>query len=301
MKIPRAGYGLLAAALFGASTPLAKLSIQGIQPLMLAGLLYLGSGVGLMIAISFIGVSKFKELKLSELGRSEILYLLGAIVFGGMLAPVLLMIGLTRVAGAIASLLLNLEGALTALIACLVFHERYERRLVIGLIFIVSGGIVLASAGQNNFQGSLTGILFIAGACASWAIDNNFTNQVKSIDAPILAAVKGLSSGIVNVTLALIVGQTFPTIGKTAVAAAIGFVGYGLSLVFFILSLRRIGAARTSAYFSTAPFVGAALSLAFLHEPMHLRLGIAGALMAVGVYLHLTETPLSPEVNRLVD
>jgi drug/metabolite transporter (DMT)-like permease len=289
MKLSRAGYGLLAAVLFGASTPMAKLSIQGIQPLMLAGLLYLGSGVGLMITVSIIGIGKFKELKLSELSRREASFFLGAIVFGGMIAPVLLMVGLTRVDGAIASLLLNLEGALTALIACVVFHEKYGRRLVIGLIFIVFGGVILASTGQDKFQGSLTGILFIAGACASWAIDNNFTNQVRSIDAPVLAAIKGLTSGIVNVGLAMIIGQTFPTLGKTAAAAAIGFVGYGLSLVFFILSLRRIGAARTSAYFSTAPFVGAAISLVILHEPMHLRIGIAGALMAIGVYLHLTE------------
>jgi drug/metabolite transporter (DMT)-like permease len=289
MKLPRAGYGLLAAALFGASTPMAKLAIAGIQPLMLAGLLYLGSGVGLMIAICFIGIGKFKELKLSELKRSEALYFLGAILFGGMIAPVLLMVGLTRVEGAIASLLLNLEGALTALIACMVFHERYGRRLVVGLVFIVFGGIVLGSSGDLRFQGTLSGILCIAGACGCWAIDNNFTNQVRSIEAPVLAGIKGLSSGIVNVSLALIIGQSFPTIGKTAAAAGIGFVGYGLSLVFFILSLRRIGAARTSAYFSTAPFVGAALSLAILHEPFQLRIGIAGALMAVGVYLHLTE------------
>jgi drug/metabolite transporter (DMT)-like permease len=289
MKLPRAGYGLLAAALFGASTPMAKLAIAGIQPLMLAGLLYLGSGVGLMIAICFIGIGKFNELKLSELKRNEALYFLGAIFFGGTIAPVLLMVGLTRVDGAIASLLLNLEGALTALIACLVFHERYGRRLVVGLVFIVCGGIVLGSSGDVQFQASLSGILFIAGACASWAIDNNFTNQVRSIEAPVLAAIKGLTSGIVNVSLALIIGQSFPTIGKTAAAAGIGFVGYGLSLVFFILSLRRIGAARTSAYFSTAPFVGAALSLAILHEPFQLRIGIAGVLMAVGVYLHLTE------------
>jgi drug/metabolite transporter (DMT)-like permease len=293
MKLPRAGYGLLAAALFGASTPMAKLAIAGIQPLMLAGLLYLGSGVGLTIAIALIGIGKFKKLKLSQLKRDEALYLVGAIFFGGIIAPVLLMVGLTRVEGAIASLLLNLEGALTALIACLVFHERYGRRLVVGLVFIVCGGIVLGSSGGVRFQGSLFGILFIAGACASWAIDNNFTNQVRSIEAPVLAAIKGLASGIVNVSLALIIGQSFPTIGKTAAAAGIGFVGYGLSLVFFILSLRKIGAARTSAYFSTAPFVGAAISLALLHEPMHLRLGIAGALMAVGVYLHLTETPPS--------
>lgn len=289
MKTSQAGCALLAAVLFGASTPLAKLSIQGIQPLMLAGLLYLGSGVGLMIAVSIIGIGQFKELKLSQLSRREASFFLGAIVFGGMIAPVLLMAGLTRVDGAIASLLLNLEGALTALIACVVFHETYGPRLVVGLLFIVGGGLILASTSQASFQGSLTGILLIAGACVAWALDNNFTNQVRSIDAPILAGIKGLTAGLVNVSLALIIGQTFPTLAMTAFAATIGFVGYGLSLVFFILSLRRIGAARTSAYFSTAPFVGAAISLAFLHEPMHVRIGMAGALMAVGVYLHLTE------------
>jgi drug/metabolite transporter (DMT)-like permease len=294
MNISKAGYGLLAALLFGASTPLAKISGKHVEPIMLAGLLYLGSGVGLMIAIAIFGLERFKWFKLGDLTRGQATYLGGAIFFGGMLAPILLMSGLTRVDGSTASLLLNLEGALTALIACMVFHERYGTRLKIGLVFIVAGGVALTLQEKGNLTFTWLGTFFIAAACACWALDNNFTKQVAFIEAPVLAALKGLAAGVVNVCLALVVGQRLPAAGQIAISASIGFIGYGLSLVFFILSLRRIGTARTSAYFSTAPFVGAILSLAILREQLGLRMAIAGGLMAVGVYLHLTEDSTNP-------
>jgi drug/metabolite transporter (DMT)-like permease len=289
MKVSNASYGLLAALLFGASTPLAKISGKHVEPIMLAGLLYLGSGVGLMIALSILGLHKFKAFKLRDLTRAQATYLGGAIFFGGMLAPVLLMSGLARVDGSTTSLLLNLEGALTALIACVFFRERYGTRLKIGLAFIVAGGIALTLEQKDHITFTWLGIVFIAAACACWALDNNFTKQVAFIEAPVLAALKGLTAGVVNVCLATIVGQHLPSIGQIGISAAIGFIGYGLSLVFFIHSLRRIGTARTSAYFSTAPFVGALLSLAILREQLGLRMAIAGCLMAIGVYLHLTE------------
>jgi drug/metabolite transporter (DMT)-like permease len=294
MNVPKAGYGLLAALLFGASTPLAKISGTHVEPIMLAGLLYIGSGVGLMVAIAIFGSERFNGFKLGDLTRGQAMYLVGAIFFGGMLAPVLLMSGLTRVDGSTASLLLNLEGALTALIACMVFHERYGTRLKIGLVFIVAGGVALTLQQMGNLKFTWLGIFFIAAACACWALDNNFTKQVAFIEAPFLAALKGLAAGVVNVFLALVVGQRLPAAGQIAISASIGFIGYGLSLVFFILSLGRIGTARTSAYFSTAPFVGAILSLAILREQLGLRMAIAGCLMAIGVYLHLTEDAAPP-------
>jgi drug/metabolite transporter (DMT)-like permease len=294
MNLSKAAYGFLAALLFGASTPLAKISGKHVEPIMLAGLLYLGSGVGLMIAIAVSGLDRFKGLRLRDLTRSQALYLGGAIFFGGMLAPILLMSGLTGVDGSTASLLLNLEGALTALIACMIFHERYGTRLRIGLVFIVAGGVALTLEQRAHVTFTWLGIFFIAAACACWALDNNFTKQVAFIEAPVLAALKGLTAGLVNVCLAIAVGQRLPSAAQIAISASIGFIGYGLSLVFFILSLRRIGTARTSAYFSTAPFVGAILSLAILREQLGLRMAIAGCLMAIGVFLHLTEDSTHP-------
>ncbi len=289
MKLSQASYGLLAALLFGISTPLAKITGQHIDPIMLAGLLYLGSGVGLMISVTVVGIGRFKGLKLGGLNRKQIAFLIGAILFGGVIAPVFLMWGLKKVDGSTASLLLNLEGALTALVACVFFHERYGRRLKIGLVFIIIGGFVLALSHETRVSINWIGMVLIGAACACWALDNNFTKQVDFLDAPILAALKGLTAGIVNVLLAVLVGQRLPGIGLIGISASIGFVGYGLSLVCFILSLRNIGAARTSAYFSTAPFVGAVLSLLILREPLGSKMVAAGALMAIGVYLHLTE------------
>ena len=291
MKLPKAGFGLIAALLFGLSTPLAKLAIRDIDALLLAGLLYLGSGVGLALVIAGRKIAGFQNSLVTEGKKHEMRYLTGAIIFGGLLAPVLLMAGLSRTDASTSSLLLNLEGALTALLACVAFQERYGKRLVIGLGFILGGGGILAWGHENAFSGNWAGVLLIAGACCGWAIDNNFTKQVNSMDATSLAALKGLVSGLVNVSLALLIGQRLPGPGRVAGAAAIGFVGYGLSLVCFILSLRSIGTARTSAYFSTAPFVGAAASLVLLRERLGWAMLAAGLLMAVGVYLHLTEKP----------
>jgi threonine/homoserine efflux transporter RhtA len=199
------------------------------------------------------------------------------------------MVGLHKTKSSTASLLLNLETAFTVAIACLIFRERYARRLVLGFVLLLVGGGILSFSG-NQFGGDALGMVAIAGACVGWAIDNNLTKYVGSLDATVLAALKGVIAGIVNVTLALSLGQQLPSAAVIGSSLAIGFVGYGLSLVLFILSLRKIGAARTSAYFSTAPFAGAAIAIILLHEPITWVLGISGILMAIGVYLHLTET-----------
>jgi drug/metabolite transporter (DMT)-like permease len=290
MKFSKASFALGAAFLFGASTPAAKLLIADINPLMIAGLLYLGSGIGLtlwMLGRSLLKFSSFPALKFEK--PNEKFYLSGAILFGGIVAPALLMIGLHKTSSATTSLLLNLESAFTVAVACLVFHEHYGKRLIFGFILLLAGGSFLALSDHDGFGGDWIGLLAIAGACAGWAIDNNLTKQVGSLDATLLAALKGIVAGVVNVGLALSLGQKLPLSLYVTGAACIGFVGYGLSLVLFIFSLRKIGAARTSAYFATAPFVGAALSILLLHEAFGWPLAVAGLLMAIGVYLHLTE------------
>ena len=278
-------HALLAAALFGASTPLAKLLIGDVSPLLLAGLLYLGSGLGLASA----RLIRDRGWKSSELTRAEWPWLLGAIFFGGMLGPVALMFGLTQTSGSTASLLLNLEAVLTAGIAWVVFKENADRRIVLGMVVIVAGGVVLSWPTDQGGTPSWFGPLAVALACLCWAIDNNLTRKVSASDAFFIAATKGMIAGAVNTGLALSLGAVLPSIGTTLVTMSVGLAGYGFSLVFFVLALRGLGTARTGAYFSTAPFIGAAVSLAVLGESTSLAFWLAAGLMGCGVWLHLTE------------
>lgn len=278
-------YALLAAALFGASTPFAKQLLGGIHPVLLAALLYLGSGLGLGV----IRLIRDQTWQPSGIARAEWPWLLGAIFFGGVLGPVALMFGLTRISGSTASLLLNLESVLTAVLAWVAFKENADRRIVLGMLAIVAGGVVLSwpVAGSGGSDG--LGQAAIAAACLCWAIDNNLTRKVSASDALFIASSKGLIAGVVNTLLALGLGVALPVISVTMTAMSLGLFGYGMSLVLFVLALRGLGAARTGAYFSTAPFIGAAVSLLLLGESAAPAFWFAAALMGVGVWLHLTE------------
>ena len=278
-------YALVAAALFGTSTPFAKMLLGEISPLMLGGLLYLGSGVGLVL----LRLVRDRGWQRSGLQRLDWPWLLGAIMFGGMLAPVLLLIGLNVVSGATASLLLNLEAVMTALIAWLVFRENTDGRVVLGMLAIVAGGVILSwPAALDNGQNWI-GSVAVAAACCCWAIDNNLTRKVSASDALFIAGVKGMVAGIVNCALAVLLGQSWPGSVLMSAAAVVGLFGYGFSLVFFVLALRGLGTARTGAYFSTAPFIGAAASVVLLGDATGPRFWLTAGLMAVGVTLHLTE------------
>jgi drug/metabolite transporter (DMT)-like permease len=187
-------------------------------------------------------------------------------------------------------LLLTLEGVFTALIAWNVFREPFNRRIGLGMVAIFIGAVTLGLSGPSGGAG-LSGVVAVAAACLCWAIDNNCTSRIAHVDAPTLAMIKGLVAGSVNVALGLAVGNGLPGIGAIAAAGAVGLVGYGLSLILFVLALREVGAARTGAYFSTAPFLGALLGVVALRERVTPTLIVAGLLMAFGIYLHLTESP----------
>ena len=276
---------LSAAILFGGSTPFAKQLVGDISPLLLAGLLYLGSGTGLV----FFRLIKDKGWRSSGLIKKEWLWLMGAIGFGGILGPILLMIGLLQTSAATTSLLLNFESVLTAILAWVLFKESTDRRIIFGMFLIVIGGVILAwpnDVTQQNWHGSLA----IAAACLCWAIDNNLTRSISASDALFIASTKGLVAGIVNVSLALAIGLLFPALPKVTYALLVGFLGYGVSFVLFVLALRGLGTARTGAYFSTAPFIGAAIAIVFFHEPTSMTFWIAALLMGIGVWIHLTES-----------
>jgi drug/metabolite transporter (DMT)-like permease len=274
---------LLAAALFGAGTPLAKLLLAQTSPWLLAALLYLGSGLGLFL------LRRLRGSPSVGLPRGEWKWLAGAVVAGGMLAPVLLMVGLSGMPASGASLLLNAEGVLTALIAWFVFRGNFDRRIALGMLAIVAGGVVLSWPARAGLV-ALWPALAVVGACLAWGVDNNLTRKVSLSDASFIAMVKGLAAGATNLVLALLLGAAWPAVPVVLAAAALGFASYGASLALFVLGLRHLGTARTGAYFSVAPFVGAALAVLALGEPVTVPLAIAGALMAGGIWLHLTES-----------
>lgn len=281
LRQPGVPAALGAALLFGVSTPLAKLLLSSVGPWLLAGLLYLGSGIGLTLyRIS----SRFPPLNMT---RSEMPWFAGAVIAGGMIGPVLLMAGLSGMPASAASLLLNAEGVFTALLAWFVFRENFDRRIALGMLAIIAGAIVLSWQGEARLTG-LWPSLAVLGACLAWGLDNNLTRKVSLSDATWIAAVKGLVAGSVNLALAFILGAALPPLPNLAGALVVGFLAYGVSLALFVVGLRHLGTARTGAYFSVAPFIGAVLAV-ILGEPVTLQLLVAAALMAIGIWLHLTE------------
>jgi drug/metabolite transporter (DMT)-like permease len=283
-----AGLALLSALLFGASTPLAKVLLRDIDPWMLAGLLYLGSGLGLIAMRALVRVLGSGARSEAAIRGGGWMWLALAILCGGIIAPVLLMVGLAHTAASSAALLLNLEGVLTALLAWFVFRENFDRRIALGMAAIVAGGLVLTWGGPLGLSAVL-GPLMIAGACLAWAVDNNLTREVSQTDPVQIALLKGCVAGVVNVAIALGLGSPLPPLGVLGAAAVVGFSSYGVSLVLFVVALRHIGAARTGAYFSLAPFFGGLIAVLVLGEPVTVQIVAAGSLMALGVWLHLTE------------
>ena len=284
-------FALLAAALFGASTPFAKLLLGEMSPLVLAGLLYLGSGAGLAI---FAAVRKYllpssvlsnKEARLSGMDYA---WLGGAVLTGGVAAPILLLWGLSGTTAAGASLLLNLESVITTLVAALFFREFVARRVWLASVIMLLAGLMLAYDPNAAFGFSLKAFAVI-GACFMWALDNNLTRNISASDPVAIAMLKGLVAGSVSLTLALIAGAPLPHLAAALGAATLGLFSYGISLVLFVYALRHLGSARTGAHFSTGPFFGAILAILLLGEPLSAGFLIALALMMWATYLVITE------------
>lgn len=276
------GVALSAAILFGVGTPFAKMLLGETSPWLLAGLLYLGSGLGLAL----LRLARRAPPVVMVAGERG--WLAGAVAAGGLVGPVLLMWGLSAMPASGAALLLNAEGVFTALIAWFVFKENFDRRIAAGMALIVAGAAVLAWPRELHF-GTILPALAVLAACLAWSIDNNLTRKVSLTDASFIAMVKGLVAGSANLVLALVAGADLPEAGIVLGAGVLGFLSYGVSLVLFVVALRHLGTARTGAYFSTAPFAGALLALPLLGEPLTAQLAVAGALMAAGVWLHVTE------------
>jgi drug/metabolite transporter (DMT)-like permease len=285
---------LSAALLFGAGTPLAKLLLAQASPWMLAALLYLGSGLGLAL------LRRIRGAPAVRMEPGEIKWLAGAIAAGGVAGPVLLMMGLAGMPASAASLLLNAEAVFTAMLAWFVFRENFDRRVALGMLAIVAGGLVLAWPGRTSWP-QWQPALFVTAACLAWAMDNNLTRKVSLADASWLSMVKGLAAGATNLALALSLGATWPAWPVVAAAGLVGFASYGASLTLFVVGLRELGTARTGAYFSVAPFFGAVVAIVLLGEPVTAPLLAAGVLMAIGVALHLSERHVHRHVHEALE
>ena len=281
-------YAFASAALFGLSTPAAKHLLGSIDPVVLAGLFYCGAGIGVFVLRRLMPVLPGAASREAPLKRADLPWLAGAIAAGGIAGPVLLMAGLARTEAATASLILTLEGVATVLLAWFVFRENFDRRIALGMACLMAGAVILAWSGAPTLANAI-GPLSIVGACAMWGLDNNLTRKVSLSDPLQIVEIKGLVAGPINLALGLWAGGSLPSLSSSLIGMAVGFIGYGLSLVLFVIALRHLGTARTSAYFSTAPFLGAFAAIAVLGEPVTVQLLAAGAMMAVGVWLHLTE------------
>lgn len=290
---PGVAAALIAALLFGASAPVAKWLLQGVSPWMLAGLFYLGSGIGLSLYRLIVGAAPV------TLQRGEVGWLAGAVLSGGIVGPVLLMVGLTGMPASGAALLLNAEGVLTALLAWIVFKENFDARIALGMFAIASGAVVLSWPEEARFAGAWPA-LAILGACLCWAVDNNLTRKVALADATWIAAVKGTAAGSANLTLGWALGYALPNWWTVQIALVVGLLAYGLSLVLFVVGMRHLGTARTGAYFSAAPFFGAVLAV-LSGESVTPSLLIAGTLMALGLWFHLTERHEHEHVHEAME
>jgi drug/metabolite transporter (DMT)-like permease len=297
---PGVSFALAAALLFGISTPVAKILLGQVAPVQLAGLLYLGSGSGLTICwwlrLRF-QPGYFQE---ASLHVPDLPWLAGATLAGGIAGPLLLLVGLSLTPASSASLLLNLEGVFTAAIAWFAFQEHFDFRIALGMAAITAGGLLLSWVGHPELA-SFWGPGAIIGACLAWGIDNNLTRKIAAGDPLQIAAAKGLIAGAVNLVLARVAGMDLPPLLTVATSALIGFLSYGVSLTCFVLALRYIGTARTGAYFSLAPFIGAALSIVILGEPLTRPFLVAAGFMGVGFWLHLTERHEHKHTHELLE
>ncbi len=278
---------LLAAGLYALNVPLSKLLLGGISPSILAGLLYLGAGIG----VGFLMLGK----KLFRIGNAEprltkqdLPYTVAMVVLD-IAAPILLMYGITYTTAANVSLLNNFEIVATSLIALLIFRERITKRLWIAILLVTVSGVILGFEGNESFVFN-RGSLFVIAACICWGIENNCTRSISDKSAEEIVLIKGGFSGLGSLLVAFLSGEDFPTWGFVPGALLLGFVAYGLSIKFYVTAQNTLGAAKTSAFYSIAPFLGVGFGVAVFRKIPSLQFIIALAIMIVATVLMVLDT-----------
>lgn len=290
-------YIFVSAALFGISPPLAKLLVKNIPPVALAGLLYLGAFVGLSLYSIIRGIISTENIRSANLKKGDFPWLFGAILSGGIIAPICLMFGLSQISGFTTSLLLNLEGVFTAVIAVIFFKEKAGKRLWLALLCMTAAGVFLtwnSSQGKFNFLGPL--LVTLSMIC--WGIDNNLTRNISTRNPIQIARIKGFVSGLISISLAYTLGMDIEWDLSIFYALLLGSLSYGISLVFFIKALEGLGSFRTGIFFSLAPFIGAVISLILLQEWIGWVMFPAIMLTAAGVWLISTEKHLHLHLHQ---
>lgn len=286
MKKTAIFWAILAAALYALNSPVSKLLLDQIPPTMMAALLYLGAGIGLT-AVRLVQRGMGKGKKEEPLTRKDLPFTIGMVALD-IAAPIFLMIGLTMTTAANASLLNNFEIAATSVIALGIFKETISKRLWTAIAFVTVGSIVLSVEDMSSFSFSF-GSLFVLLACVCWGFENNCTRMISNKDPLEIVVIKGFGSGLGSHVIALVLGEGLPDWGYAACALLLGFVAYGLSIFFYIYAQRYLGAAKTSAYYALAPFIGTALSLVIFREIPTVSFVAALAFMIAGAYLASTD------------
>ncbi len=275
--------GLLAALLFALSAPVSKLLLSEADPVVLAGLLYVGAGASLAVLAGIQAIVGRRAAE-ARIEWRDVPWLAAATLAGGVAAPIALLFGLERTPAASASLLLTLEAAATAAWAALLFREGVGRRTWAAVGLVTAGSLAL-TLDVGAAWGLASGALLIVAACALWGLDNNLTRQISLRDPKAIVVVKGLTAGAASLGLAAALGRPFPALAIVAIALAVGGASYGVSIVLFVRSLRALGAARTGALFGTAPFLAAGLSFAVFREPPGFPFVVSLPLMAAAAWL----------------
>lgn len=280
-------YAILAAALYAINVPLSKVLLDYVEPTMMASFLYLGAGLGLFI---YGAVEKkiVKNVRKDSLTKKELPYTV-AMVLLDIAAPILLMLGITMTNSANVSLLNNFEIVATAMIALVVFKETISKRLwlAIGLVLIASVVLTFEGAGAFAFN---RGSLFVLGACLCWGFENNCTKMISNKSSVEIVVIKGTFSGLGSLIVALIIGEHIPAIQWLICVMILGFVAYGLSIHFYIMAQKDLGAAKTSAYYSIAPFLGVAFSMLLLNEKPAIQFYVALIIMVISTYFMVKDT-----------
>lgn len=299
-RLSGAANALTAAVLFGLSAPLAKILLAGTRPLLLAGLLYLGAGLGLLVIGWMRRWSGAPRTREAQLRVADFAVLAAIVAAGGVAAPVFMLFGLQRVSAVVGSLLLNLEAPFTILLAVILFGEHLGRRELMGAALVAVGAALLTYA-AGDLRADVIGAVAILIACLGWAVDNNLTQHLSVRDPVALARTKGLAAGATTAALALLAGSELPPAQYILGGLALGFASYGLSVVLAVRALRLLGAARHAALFATAPFVGAVAAVPLLGETFGAREAVVGGVMALGVALLLTERHAHPHAHERLE
>ena len=284
-NIAAIGYALAAALFYAINVPCSKLLLENVSPTFMAAFLYIGAGIGVGAMYLFQHKNENPE---ERLNRKDLPYTVGMVVLD-IIAPILLMIGVRIGTSANSSLLGNFEIVATAVIALLVFKEKVSKRLWTAIGFITLSSIILSFDGSGSFQFSL-GSLFVLGATACWGVENNCTRKISEKSTHQIVTIKGFFSGIGSLIVAFVIGERFPAVKYIVPALLLGFIAYGLSIFTYIRAQKTLGAAKTSAYYAVAPFIGVFLSFVLLHETVTVTYAVALLVMIAGTILATFDT-----------